>query len=213
MSPQTGRHQALLDHVQATIGPVHGVVDCGPAFGVHVEVFHVPPTEGKPFHVLVTAGVSDRAQSVPEGEENACPRVELLIGLDEAWPADEKGFITETWPLRLLDVVGRFPHEQGAWLSLGHTIPNGEPPEPFFPDGPAGVLVLPPVALMAEVEWAEIEGEPVRFMALVPVYKDELEFKVQNGVDALLGRFDQHDVNEVYAKTRPRVAGGVFDLI
>ncbi|MEM1024107.1 MAG: suppressor of fused domain protein [Myxococcota bacterium] len=210
---ESRRHKQLLEHVQATIGPVHGVVDCGPAFGVHVELFHVPPTEGKRFHVLTTAGVSDRAQAVPEGEENGCARVELLIGLDDSWPVDEKGFITETWPLRLLDVIGRFPHEQEAWLSLGHTIPNGQPPEPFFPEGPAGVLVLPPVALMPEVEWVEIDGEPVRFMALVPVYKDELEFKVQRGVDALLERFDKRDINEVFSKERPRVAGGIFDLL
>lgn len=211
------RRQRIFDHVQATIGPVQGIFDCGAAYGIHLELLHVPPTEHKPFHVVASVGVSDRAMSVPapeRDEEPACPHVELLMGLGPDWPSGEDGRLLEAWPLEVINVIGRFPHQQGAWLAPGHTIPNGDPPQPFVPDGPAGVIALPPVALMPEVEWLEGDGEaPIRFMALVPLYADELSFKVQNGVDALLARLDRHDVNEIYAPGRPKVAGGLFDLI
>jgi hypothetical protein len=208
--------QQLFDHIHQWVGPVAGVFDCGDVGGVHIEVAHAPPTDDKPFHVLATIGVSERPQAVPE-DADVSARIEMVMGLVSDWPARDRE-LTDLWPVQLLSALGRFPHRgEDTWLGVGHTVPNGSPPEPYVPDGPSGAILLPPVAMPPEFERAEVDfgggPETVQILAVVPLYADEIQYKVQNGARALIERFDAHGLNEVYGPGRRKVAGGLFELL
>jgi hypothetical protein len=72
---------------------------------------------------LVTSGMSDLPMRIPPGVDNTAPRrVELIF-----YCAEPKKEYLET-----LRWTARFPHDQKTWLSFGHTIPNGNPPAPFW---------------------------------------------------------------------------------
>jgi len=47
--------------------------------------------------------------------------------------------------------------------------------------------------------------EVVTIFTLIPLYKEELEFKKQNGATALLERFDQFGVEEIVKVGRPNI--------
>src|SRR5215831_18616558 len=105
---------------------------------VHIDVHIIPPHAERDCWTLFTAGMSDRPMSPPEGADDE-KWAELMISLPPDWtldklsvtppPADlEKWY----WPIRWLKQLARFPHTCETWLGSGHTIPNGDPPEPFF---------------------------------------------------------------------------------
>jgi len=50
------------------------------------------------------------------------------------------------------------------------------------------------------------DGRTVRFWSVVPVYKEEMELKLEKGADALFERFDEAGITDVVDPDRPNVA-------
>ena len=209
------RADLIRAHVEHHLGPVAGIVNAGPGYGIDLDILHVEATETKPFHVLITSGMSDRAMSVPDDVE-ATPWAELVLGLDASWPFEPEHISDDryAWPLKLLASLARLPHANDMWFGPGHTVPNGNPPVPYVPDaGLCGALIAPPVAMPpAFVHLAIPEGQ-LDFLAVVPVYAEEMQMKVERGTQALFERFDAHDINEIMVPGRRKVAGGLFELL
>ncbi len=200
-------------HVEEYLGPVAGIVTAGGAGEDSLKILHVEATPTKPFHVLVTSGMSRRPMAAPPEEAR---RVELVIGLEEKWALQPEDLADDrnTWPFKLLGVLARMPRAQDAWFGVGHSIPNGDPPKPYISGVDfCGVVLLPPVALPEGFETLTIDGDEARMLAVVPVYLEEMKLKVEQGAQALAERFDRHQVNEILSLDRPKVAGGVFDLL
>jgi hypothetical protein len=83
--------------------------------------------------------------TTPEGAE-APKFVELLMTLPGDWRLDQASFEDEAWywPVRLLKVLARLPHKYKTFLSYGHTVPNGDPAEPYASNTKlCGALLLP----------------------------------------------------------------------
>jgi hypothetical protein len=205
---------AVAAHIERHIGAVGDVWHETESSYVHVDVHHVPPTSARPFHVLVTSGMSERPMAGPPGVPDEWLRAELLMCLPADWPLDPAALRGERhgWPLYWLRLIARFAHAYGAFLSGGHTVPNGEPPAPPAPLGPgtelAGVMLVPPVALGQAAHLAQTpDGKTIRFWSLLPLYPSEMEFKLRHGVDALVERLIRANVSDVVDLTRPNVAG------
>lgn len=209
------RRERIRDHVETYLGQVVGVVDAGSGSGIELEILHVDVTESKPFHLLITSGMSDRAMPVPEDME-ASPRAELILGLDASWPfgPEHVGDRRHVWPLQLLVSMARLPHGHGLWFGAGHTVPNGNPPHPYVPETElCGALVAPPVAVPPEFLRLSVDEGVIEFLGVVPVYAEEMQLKVERGIEALYQRLDEHHINEVMVPDRRKVAGGLFELL
>src|SRR5262245_45453724 len=89
---------------------------------VHVDVHWVQPTAERPYHTLVTSGMSDRPMTVPAGAEEH-RYAELMLSLPADWPLSSEAFQDDSnyWPVRLLKMLARFPHEYDTWMCFGHT--------------------------------------------------------------------------------------------
>ena len=138
---------AIGKHVVEHVGPVTNVFhEVNPNI-VHVDVLVVGPHEERPYHTLVTCGMSERPMRVPiEGPEDLglIPELryaELMLCLPPDWSLDPATFTDESnyWPIRWLKRLARLPHQHGSWLSIGHTIPNGDPPHPLRESAPLAV--------------------------------------------------------------------------
>jgi hypothetical protein len=112
------------------------------------------------------------------------------------------------WPLRLLKVLARLPHEYDTWLGHGHTIPNGDPAEPYADNTRfTGALVAVPVTTPQEFWTLEVTPEKtINFYAVVPLYPEEMDHKLQKGTDSLLDLFDKHQITECVDLDRRNVA-------
>jgi len=206
--------EKLSAHIEKNVGPIGTVYHEIVSDLIHLDVHHVPPTLPRPYHVLVTTGMSDRPMKVPEGAEEV-RHVELSLCLPPEWPLTEEAFQEERhyWPVRWLKQLARFPHEYDTWLGWGHTMPNGDPPEPLGPGTKfCGVLLLPSLVLGRSMDVCEIGPEKrVHFLAVWPLYREEMDFKLKRGAEALLERFAKHGVRDLVEIARrntcPRFLG------
>ena len=146
--------------------------------------------------------------NTPEGVEG-CRYAELSICLPEDWKISEEDFQDEDnyWPVRWLKMLARFPHSYNTWLSYGHTIPNGDPAEPFTSNTELNTMVLLPSVMFDQgFHTLQLENKEIDFYALVPLYSEEVELKLKKGVDALFDGFDEHAVSDVVELDRPNTA-------
>lgn len=210
---------ALVEHVLGHLGPVEGLITVAPvAPGLpSIDLIHVPATESKPWQVLVTAGMSAQEMTPPEELSEEPRYAELLLGLPSDWPLDG-GALEDSafrWPLRLLATLASFPAAAGQWLSVGHTVPNGQPPKPYLEGlGFCCAMLAPPITVLPDFRELIVGPEKtVVFYAVVPLFEREMELKVAEGTRALLERFDKHEVSEILDIRRRSVAGTLLDLL
>jgi hypothetical protein len=204
----------IVEHVANHIGPVSNVFQEMHSDAVRIDLLVVEPTESRPFTTLVTCGMSELPMRVPlENPDDLAliPELryaELLLSLPPDWPLTPDAFQDESnyWPLRWLKRLARLPHQMDGWLGLGHTVPNGDPPQPLGSNTTfAGWLIDEPVVLPRELIKLRAGQRVINFYAAVPLYADEMEFKVQSG-GGMLGRMlDQKKVNEQIDLSRPSV--------
>ena len=195
-------------HLERYIGPVETVLHEVVSDLIHLDVLYIPPTSERPFTVLVTSGVSDLPMTVPEGMEDYA-RAEFLIALPETWPINEKAFKDEAhyWPVRWLKYIGRIPHEYDTWIGWGHTIPNGDPPEPISNTSFIGVMASPPYWLDSDFfQLTASNGDIISFYEMVPLYPEEMTLKLEKGAEELERRFEKENVEFVLDIDRPNVA-------
>ena len=199
---------AITAHIDEHIGEIDQVWHELISDLVHIDVHQVPPSEDRPFWTFVTSGMSDKPMTVPEGAE-AFAYAELMICLPPDWPVGEEDFNDENnyWPIRLLKVLARLPHEYETWLGPGHTVPNGgEDPSPYADNNQfvCALIMSPCIALPADVALLELpDGRKINFYAVWPMHQSEVDLKLKRGLDALLDQFEKHQVTELLDLNRP----------
>jgi hypothetical protein len=195
-------------HVEKYIGKIETVYHEILSDLIHLDVLFVPATADRPYHLLVTSGVSDEPMNVPEGMEKFS-RAELLIALPRDWPLDQESLKDEAnyWPVRWLKMIGRLPHEYKTWVGWGHTIPNGDPPEPIANTGFVGAMLTPPYELPQDFfQFRARSGDTISFYVLTPLYKEEMDLKLKKGADEIEKRFEKRRIGFVLDTERVNVA-------
>ncbi|HEV8333966.1 MAG TPA: suppressor of fused domain protein [Steroidobacteraceae bacterium] len=198
--------QQIRSHVERYIGRIDRVFPGDPASGT-ADVLHVKPIDSRPYHTLITAGMSSVAMPVPP-EVSAPHRLELMMTLPEGWkPEGNVADDLAHWPTRLLQSLSLVPREAERWLGWGHTIRNGEPPQPYASSTElCGVIIAPSLIVPVGFYELNIDGERVAFYAAIPLYREELDLKQSNGMEVLLGKLVEKDINDIVYLKRRNVA-------
>ena len=201
--------EQIGDHIATHLGPVPTVFHELVSDTVHIDVHQVPPTDDFPFWRLVTSGMSDLPMSVPEGV--AVPRhLELIATLPGAWKMSQADFQDENWywPVRLLKSLARLPHKHSTWLAYGHTVGNADPPEPYASNTRlCASILLPPISAPRGFDTLVIdESKTIEFLAVVPLYPEELALKMRRGVQALTRKLEAAGVSDQIDPARRNVA-------
>lgn len=204
----------ISDHIEKYVGNIDMVFHELVSDKVHIDVHWVKPSYERPFHTLITSGMSDKPMNTPdyvEGNEYA----ELSICLPKDWDLTEEGQSDENnyWPIRWLKYLARFPHDYDTWLSFGHTIPNGDPAESFAENTKLNTaLLLPTTVFDDSFRELKLDNKTIHFYTLIPLYSEEVTLKLRKGVEALYDKFDQHGVNDIVDVNRKNTARKRFGL-
>ena len=171
---------------------------------IHLDICIVDPTEERNYYMLVTLGMGAHRMNVPEElAEYKLERAELMIALPPDWKIHENDE-EHYWPIRLLKSLARLPIEDSTWLGWGHTISNRAPyaentkltaallvsPQRCGQDG--DVCVLP-------------GGDEVNFYQIIPLYRDELNYKCDRSAKELLNIFRERHISFVIDPERRSV--------
>jgi hypothetical protein len=172
---------------------------------VHVDVHVVAPTDERPVYTLVTSGMSERPM-VADGEELYA---ELTLLLPPSWPHPdnpESRSPEAYWPYQLLQDLAELPHEYGTTLWMGHTVPNGDPPQPYAPDTElCGALLAPPLIAPEGFSTLTVGEREIQFLGVMALHADEMQLKLDKGLDRLVDLLAAADVTELLEPDRPSV--------
>lgn len=156
---------------------------------IHCDIAIVPPTDDQPYYKLVTMGAGAFKMNVPEDlKSDVYERAEYVVFLPADWniKSDKE---EDYWPIRMLKTVARLPVSMDDWLFYRHTVNLTDDESPVavntgfnscvlfisFGKGnkPVGPLKLAP------------SDKEVAFFQLVPLYPEELQFKLEHSFDEL----------------------------
>ena len=156
-----------------------------------------------PVTLKVSYTLDGKTVTPEELAEYKLERAELAIALPPDWKLDQESMEAERWywPIQLLKVLARLPIANDTWLGWGHTMDNQSPfaentelcaslltaPQGIEEDD--GVCILP-------------NGEEVNFYQVIPLYREELDYKLEHGADALLEKMA--DVSFVVNPEQPK---------
>ena len=184
--------RAIESHIQQYFGKFENVLHELVSTDIHVDICVVPPSAERDYYTLVTMGMGAHRMNVPEElAEYKLERAELAIALPKDWKIKKENFEDEKWfwVVRLLKDLARLPIASDTWLGFGHTMDHEENfaentklcaamlTAPQGTDDGSEVCILP-------------SGEEVNFYQVIPLYRDELEYKLARGADALLDKME-----------------------
>lgn len=167
--------------------------DAPETVSINVRVMH--PTDEESFYVLYTSGMSALSMNIPDGIKKEYPelaRSELFMLLPSTW--NIKGFRAkypkeeDFWPVKLLRMMGHYPHEYLTWFGPGHSIGISNEYQTFANNTKLCSAML--VALGDDI--SIIKGHDNTLISshlVLPLYREEMDYKLTYGYDALLGRY------------------------
>jgi len=172
---------------------------------IHRDIFFIKANEERPYHILLSCGMSALPMKVPE-DDGSSPYAEIMFLLPKEWNLNYESFEDEQnyWPIRLMKELMMLPHPDETWLGFGHTFEHEVDDEFAEKIGFKAVMLAHSMELSDDFTQIEMADEQVvTIYSLIPLYPEELEFKKQNGAVALLERLDHFGVNEIVKIGRP----------
>lgn len=181
--------EVIENHITQNFGDFDSVFHEIISPDIHVDICMIPPSEERNYHVLVTMGMGAHWMNVPEElAEYKLERAELVICLPPDWNLqsdDEKWY----WPIRMLKVLARLPISEDTWLGWGHTVDNGEP----FDESTqlCGCMLINPANFEETANICSMpDGSEVNFYQAIPLYNEEMAYKMDNNAETLLNIMD-----------------------
>ena len=164
---------------------------------IHLDICIVDPTEERNYYMLVTLGMGAHRMNVPkELAEYKLERAELAIALPPDWKIHEDDEV-HYWPIRLLKNLARLPIEDDTWLCWGHTIDNRARCYAENTKLTAALIVSAQIKGGGDTVCPLPNGDEVNFYQIIPLYRDELNYKFDRSAKELLNLFDERRVSFV----------------
>lgn len=167
---------------------------------VHIDILVIPPTPEHNFYKLITEGVGAYKMNTPDiAKDYELERAELIIYLPPEWNMKISNSNYD-WVIKNLKMIGRIPIEENSWIGWGHTIshdPNGNIPFSDKTKFCATLLINATTYNNKDLHFRFEDKGKINFYQLIPLYKEELQYKMNNGLEALLEIFDENNLDLV----------------
>jgi hypothetical protein len=121
------------------------------------------------------------------------------------WVMEQEKFNDENywWPFRALKELSKYPHENKTWLGYGHTFSSEDEYSPNCKF--CGLILLNSISFSDEFMSIETPEKNVRIFSAIPLYKEEIDFKIKHGSAALMEKFEEYGIEEIVDINRPNV--------
>ena len=159
--------QQVMDYITGHMGPVERVIPSFTNRDLPVDIAVIPPSEDRAYYTLVTVGMGAYKIASPKAPSK---RLELAIRLPADWELDSDREAL-FWPVRWLQILARLPMYQHTWFTHGHTVDTNRY---LVGDGGFHGFALHNFS-KSQNGLPLIKGDRLSILALLPVYKEELE--------------------------------------
>jgi hypothetical protein len=169
------------------------------------EFLMITPQNKNGNKILMTIGLSDFKMNVHEkhiGEEFN----ELYYYLPSYWELEDIQNPNMNWVFIWLEKLKKHVIEKNTWFGNGHTLATGKPlvslSEKMLQNH---FIFAQPIELRTELSPILIQGKTINFLAVIPIFEDEMDYKQGKGTLKLLKKFDQANVTEKLDEFRKTV--------
>lgn len=161
--------------------------------------------KGEKFQILYTEGLSKHAQTSALINKKY-QRIELYFLLPDFWDIAKKD-----WPVYWLNRIAQVPKKNKTWFGVGDTLPAGNPAKVIDEDLKCTYFILSDPILLDTKLSSDLEAEEVfSFLAVIPIFEKEFDFKMQNSATPLLKIFKDKQIFELIDTYREPVARKKF---
>lgn len=163
---------------------------------IHLDVCFVPATDEEPFYKLVTMGAGAYEMNIPDRwKDYNLERAEYVIYVPKDWNLQSQD-MKDYWPIKVLKDVARLPILCDTWLSFGHTTQADEEGTPYASNAKFNSVVLDFCENhQGEVQLETSSGKIINFYQVIPLYPEELKFKMENDAETLINKFDEKGID------------------
>lgn len=176
---------ALECYIENTFGKIGDVFGEVISLDIECRIYVICPSDDAPFYTLITGGMGAYAMNTPDLETPT--HAELMIRVPSDWDLKsnkEKDY----WPIRWLKNLARQPLQQNSHLTSGHTLTTYTLADTDF----EGLLLLEVDTDDNQIACVRLpNGNTVFFYQLVPLYREELQYKLDVGLMSLMKRLEE----------------------
>lgn len=192
-------------------------------FGEH-RVLDVPVKEGQiplllldlelksPVTVLVTNGLSNYKMPVPDvmkGYEFN----ELYFCLPSYWEWEDTENPKMNWVFDWIQRLAAYVQEKQTWFGHGHTMPCGKEAKALSETMKQNHFFLSnPIYLEEALVPIEKGDKTIHFLAIIPVFKDEFEYKQARGTFKFMQKLANKGITEKLDDYRGSVLRGKWSF-
>ena len=141
----------------------------------------------RPYHILFTSGLANKTQNTSE-KYTEFEHVELYICLPDYWKV-ENNDPEYSWPIEWLDKIGAAQQNTESWFGPGDTLPAGKPSKALSPKMLQDHFILAEPMEIESLKEVNIEDKLVKFLAIIPIYPEEIDYKLRNSAKHFMARY------------------------
>jgi Suppressor of fused protein (SUFU) len=149
-----------------------------------------------PVTIIVTNGLSDYKMPVHEkyaGKEFN----ELYFCLPDYWEWEDTANPQMNWIFPWIQRLSKHVIEKETWYGHGHTMPCGVEMKPLSATMKQDHFFLSnPILLEDEMAPIQLKDKTVNFLAIMPIFRKEFEYKEARGTFKLMRKFISKGVSE-----------------
>lgn len=164
---------------------------------IHLDILIIPPTEKENYYKLVTRGMGAYKMNVPDIIKNqGLDRAELVMYLPPNWDFNFKKE-ENYWVIRQMKLIARAAIEENSWVGFGHSFSNDENATIPFADNTKFTSTILLNSLDNNFEYLNLDlGQKgkINFYQVIPIYKEELEYKQSHNIQDLMKQFSPEDL-------------------
>ena len=182
---------AYDNHIRGCYGSYSEVLHEIVSPDIHLDIVPFPPTKAAPYYKLVTMGAGAYRMNVPaELADDSLEYAEYVLYLPPNWNIRSSDSV-DYWPIGMLKTIARLPVSCDTWLGYEHTIQANADASPVAENTELNSFLLLPGLDAAgnRCDFRLNEEKYMRFYQVMPLYQEELDFKMTYGTEALLERF------------------------
>lgn len=156
----------------------------------------IVPTKKNGNKILLTSGLSEFKMNVHEkhvGEEYN----ELYFYLPSYWDINDLNNSNMNWVYLWLQKLKNHVIEKNTWFGNGHTLATGKELLPFSETMHQNHFIIShPIELKEELCPIFYSEKRINFLAVIPIFEDEMDYKQGKGTAKLFKKFEQAKVSE-----------------
>lgn len=149
-----------------------------------------------PVFILMTNGLSSYKMPVPEkyiGREFN----ELYFCLPSYWDWEDVNNPNLNWVYSWIRKMANYVIEKETWFGVGHSIPNGKDSSAISSTMKQNNFLLSdPILLEKELEAITVGARKINFLAIIPIFQDEMNYKQARGAFKFFQKLNSANVTE-----------------